>query len=86
MAETFQINCPSCQSTNTQDRKLVYGWGGVAIAVVSILSITILIPIIFLFVGLGASLYGFLLSDEKRYKCKNCHELFGEPQANENKS
>ncbi len=83
MAESFNPPCPHCGAAKVSDRKIFFVVSGLGIVIVSIVSLSLLLPIVTLLMGIGIVISGNMISENNRYKCKSCKETFGEPQDSE---
>lgn len=84
MAETFNPPCPHCGTDKVSDRKIFFVVSGLAIVIISIVSLSLLVPAISLLFGIGVVVFGNMIPDTRRYKCKTCKEKFGEEETPDN--
>lgn len=83
MAETFNPPCPHCGTAKVSDRKIFFVVSGLAIVIISIVSLSLLLPIVTLLLGIGIVISGNMIPESRRYKCKGCKEKFGESEDGE---
>lgn len=67
-----QRQCPQCRSFKVIDKRLNYGWGGIALLLFSLPWILIIIGVIPALAGLGIAIYGFTVPAANRFRCRSC--------------
>ena len=83
MAATMNPPCPFCGATKTGDRKITIVVSGLAIVIISIISLSLLLPVVSLLFGIGMVVFGNMIPVNRRYKCKSCKNKFGEEEEEE---
>ncbi len=67
-----QRQCPQCRSFKVIDKRLNYGWGGLALLALSLPWIFIVIGIFPALAGLGIAIFGFTTPAASRLRCRSC--------------
>lgn len=67
-----QRQCPQCRSFKVIDKRLHYGWGGLALLLFSLPWVLVLIGILPAIAGLAISIYGFTAQSARRLRCRSC--------------
>jgi|CXWL01.1.fsa_nt_gi hypothetical protein len=67
-----QRQCPQCRSFKAIDKRMNYGWGGVALLLFSLPWIMIIIGMIPAIIGLAIAIIGFTSPAARRLKCRAC--------------
>lgn len=67
-----QHQCPQCRSFKVIDKRLNYGWGGLALLLFSLPWILIIIGVIPALAGLAIAIVGFTTPAARRLKCRAC--------------
>lgn len=78
MAELSNPPCPECGESTSSDRKIVIMVSGIAIIVLSVVTLQFFLPALSLMLGIGMVFYGRKIPETRRYKCKSCSHKFGE--------
>ena len=67
-----QRQCPQCRSFKVIDKRLHYGWGGLALLALSLPWILIVIGLIPAVAGIAIAITGFTVPAARRLKCRAC--------------